>query len=218
MSVMLSAASALRWATQLLGQADEATLLARVAGLDAAQRARAPIFLPYLSGERTPHNNPNAQGVFFGLDTTHDAAALGWSVIEGVSFGLLDGWRALGAAPGSVPELSLVGGGAHSALWAQLLASALGVPLVTHTGGEAGGALGAARLAWLADLGVQGVDADAAIAQVCLAPPVAQRFEPDAAEAAALAPRYARFQALYRALGPMFSPTSGPAALATPAG
>ncbi|MGS0759330.1 FGGY-family carbohydrate kinase, partial [Roseateles sp. GG27B] len=69
----------------------------------------------------------------------------------------LDGWRALDAAPGSVAALSLVGGGARSALWAQLLADVLDVTLVTHSGGEAGGALGAARLAWLADLGQQGV-------------------------------------------------------------
>ena len=204
MSVMLSAASSLRWVTQLLGQPDEATLLARVATLSAAQQARAPLFLPYLSGERTPHNNPQAQGVFFGLDASHDAAALGFAVIEGVAFGLLDGWRALGAAPGSVAALSLVGGGARSALWAQLLASALNLPLHTHTGGEAGGALGAARLGWLADLGARGVaDADA-VARVCQAPAVAQRFEPEPDQHAALMARYARFQSLYPALKPVF--------------
>ena len=206
MSVMLSAASSLRWLTRLLGQPDEASLLARVATLDAAQRARAPIFLPYLSGERTPHNNPTAQGVFFGLDADHDAAALGHAVIEGVAFGLLDGWQALagaaGGAAGGVAALSLVGGGARSALWAQLLASALNLPLQTHTGGEAGAALGAARLAWLADLGQQGVSDAEAQARVCQPPPVAQRFEPDAEQHAALRLRYARFRALYPALYP----------------
>ena len=201
MSVMLSAASSLRWATQLLGQPDEATLLAQVATLSPAQRASAPLFLPYLGGERTPHNNPQAQGVLFGLGASHGAAALGYAVIEGVAFGLLDGWLALGAAPGSVAALSLVGGGARSALWAQLLASALGLPLHTHPGSAAGGALGAARLAWLASQGR--VDA-AALAQVCPPPPVAQRFVPDAAERAVLLPRHARFQALYRTLLPAF--------------
>ena len=212
MSVMLSAASSLRWVTQLLGQPDEATLLAQVARLDDAQRARAPIFLPYLSGERTPHNNPAAQGVFFGLDASHGAAEMGYAVIEGVAFGLLDGWRALGqgAAPAGVSALSLVGGGARSALWAQLLASALGVALLSHPGSEAGGALGAARLAWLADVGDLGDLGDATgpsaalIDRVCPVPPVAHRFEPDAAQQAALAPRYARFQALYGALQPLF--------------
>jgi xylulokinase len=100
--------------------------------------------------------------------------------------------------PGEVDSLSLVGGGARSALWAQLLASTLGVPMLTHQGGEAGGALGAARLAWLADGGT--------IEQVCLAPPVAARFEPDAAQAARLAPRHARFKALYQALAPFCVP------------
>jgi xylulokinase len=206
MSVMLSAASSLRWVTQLLGLPDEAALLDRVASLDDTQAARAPIFLPYLGGERTPHNNPNAQGVFFGLDASHDAAALGHAVIEGVAFGLLDGWQALGVAPGTVDALSLVGGGARSALWAQLLASALGVALVTHPGGEAGGALGAARLAWLADWnalpGRGGIDD--AIEQVCIRPPVARRFEPDALLHAALARRHERYKALYVALQPRF--------------
>lgn len=204
MSVMLSAASSLRWVSRLTGQPDEAALLAQVAGLDDGQRARAPIFLPYLNGERTPHNNPRAQGVFFGLDGGHGAAALGHAVIEGVAFGLLDGWQALGATPGSVAALSLVGGGARSALWAQLIASALDLPLQLHAGAEAGGALGAARLAWLADLGAQGVAADEALARVCQAPPVAKRFAPDAAQRAALLPRHARFRALYAALAPQF--------------
>lgn len=197
MSVMLSAANGLRWVTQLLGLPSEAVLLEQVAALTPAQQAAAPLFLPYLNGERTPHNNPHAQGVFFGLGNDHGAAALGYAVIEGVSFGLLDGWHSLGVAPGEVAQLSLVGGGSRSALWAQLLASAIGVPLVTHTGSEAGGALGAARLAWLAD----GGDPDA----VCVAPPEAQRFVPDAAQAARLAPRHARFRALYQALKPEFT-------------
>ena len=77
MSVMLSAASALRWVTQLLGMpGGEAALIEQVARLTATQRAQAPLFLPYLSGERTPHNNANAHGVFFGLTHEHDAAAL----------------------------------------------------------------------------------------------------------------------------------------------
>jgi len=206
MSVMLSAASSLRWVTELLGQADEATLLAQVARLDAERRAHAPIFLPYLNGERTPHNNPQAQGVFFGLHGGHGPADLGWAVIEGVSFGLLDGWRALAAPAGSVGSvgsvagLSLVGGGARSALWAQLLADVLDVPLHTHSGGEAGGALGAARLAWLADLGAQGVAEVDALARVCVAPPLAATFTPQAAAQPVLRDRYARFAALYAAL------------------
>ncbi|MCH8855172.1 MAG: xylulokinase, partial [Proteobacteria bacterium] len=150
MSVMLSAASALRWVTQLLGQPDEATLIAQVAALTPAQREQAPLFLPYLSGERTPHNDARAQGVFFGLTHAHDAAALGYAVLEGVGFGLLDGWQALQPQGSAAGALWLVGGGARSAWWAELLAALLNTRLVTGVGAETGGALGAARLAWLA--------------------------------------------------------------------
>jgi len=196
MSVMLSAANGLRWVTHLVGAASEAALLEQVTQMTPQQRARAPLFLPYLNGERTPHNNPHAQGSFFGLTNEHDAAALGWSVIEGVTFGLLDGWHALGVQPGEVASLTLVGGGARSSLWAQLLADAIGVPMVTRHGGEAGGALGAARLAWLADGGT--------LDQVCPAPEIAATFSPDPAETARLAARHARFRALYRAVEGLF--------------
>ena len=198
MAVMLSAASALRWVRELVGLPSEAALLERVATLSAAQRARAPLFLPYLSGERTPHNDPNAQGVLFGLTHSHDAAAIGYAVLEGISFGLLDGWSQLRLPAGSMPALSLVGGGARSALWAQLLASALDVSLQVHEGGEAGGALGAARLAWLADGGDE--------AEVCRAAALSHEYHPDPAEAALLAPRQQRFRALYPALREQFTP------------
>lgn len=196
MSVMLSAANGLSWVTRRVGAASEGALLEQVAQLTPQQRERAPLFLPYLNGERTPHNNPHAQGSFFGLTNEHDAAALGWSVIEGVTFGLLDGWHALGVQPGEVASLTLVGGGARSGLWAQLLADAIGVPMVTRHGGEAGGALGAARLAWLADGGT--------LDQVCPAPEIAATFSPDPAETARLAARHARFRALYRAVEGLF--------------
>ena len=193
MSVMLSAASALRWVTLLLGKpGGEAALIEQVARLSATQRAQAPLFLPYLSGERTPHNNANAQGVFFGMTHEHDAAALGYAVLEGVGFGLLDGWQALTADGGGAESLALVGGGARSAWWATMLASLLNVRLVNGVGAEAGGALGAARLAWLACGGD--------LTEVCRAPEVARVAEPDAALAAELLPRHARFQRLYATL------------------
>jgi xylulokinase len=197
MSVMLSAASALRWARQLLGLDSEAALLHRVAGLSQQQRARAPIFLPYLSGERSPHNNAHAQGVLFGLTADHDAASIGHAVIEGVAFGLREGWASMGVAAGEVQTLSLVGGGARSALWAQLIATVLGTALTTHEGGEAGGALGAARLAWLS----VGGDLD----EVCTPPAVRARFEPDTTQRPLLDARYARFRKLYPALRDQFT-------------
>jgi xylulokinase len=194
MSVMLSAASAVTWATKLLKFENEAALLAAAAQLSPEARAQAPLFLPYLSGERSPHNNPNAQGVLFGLTHSVDASALAYAVVEGVNFGLCDGWRTL-ATDQPVHALSVVGGGARSAWWSQELANTLGVSLVTQEGGATGGALGAARLAWLADGGTE--------ADVCPSPPVAQRFEPVAQTEAAVS-RYARFQALYQTLRSSF--------------
>ncbi|RYF82926.1 MAG: xylulokinase [Comamonadaceae bacterium] len=194
MSVMLSAASAVSWAARAFGFTDEAALLAQAATLDAASRQRAPLFLPYLSGERSPHNDPQAQGVLFGLTQSHASADIAYAVVEGVSLGLRDGLDTL-ARPADA--LALVGGGARSSWWAQLLADILAVPLTLGEGGEAGGALGAARLAWLADGGDE--------VTVCAPPRVRRRFEPQREHAAAHRARHARFGALYGALRGQFS-------------
>jgi xylulokinase len=190
MSVMLSAASGLQWVTQLTGSGSEAALLERVAALSDAQRDRSPLFLPYLSGERTPHNDPHATGAFFGMDNQTDAARLGHAVIEGVGFGLADGLQALRDAGTQVDRLTLVGGGSRSAHWAQLLADTLAIELQTVDGAEAGGAMGAGRLAWLA----LGRDERA----VCRAPAPRVLFQPRADRHAALMPRLEHFRELYR--------------------
>lgn len=200
MGVILSAASALSWAARLTGQPDVPALVAPVPGLGPDCEARAPLFLPYLSGERTPHNDPLAQGALVGLTMDHGPADIGYAVMEGVTFGLRDSLQALRAAGTAVAQLSLVGGGARNAFWAQQLASALDVPIVTHSGGEAGAALGAARLAWLACGGNE--------ATVCTPPPVAHRFEPQPAQRSALLQRHARFAALYPALRDGFHASS----------
>ena len=197
MSVMLSAAGAVSWAARVFGFADEAALLSAAQSLSEGERARAPIFLPYLSGERTPHNDPRAQGVLFGLDHAQNGACLAYCVVEGVSFGLLDGYRTLSDAS-PIRELSLVGGGARSAYWAQLLSSVLDLPLLTHDGSQAGAAVGAARLAWLADGG--------AAADVLCVPKVVARYDPMRESRQLLASRYERFQKLYPALRQQFSP------------
>ncbi len=209
MSVMLSAASALRWACGVLGIPSEAELLRRVASLTRGQRARAPLFLPYLSGDRTPHNDADAQGVLFGLTHDHDAASIGYAVIEGVGFSLRDGWLSLTPERDAVSVLSLIGGGARSPVWAQLLASLFGVAMRGHEHGIAGAALGAARLAWLADGGEEEA--------VCRVPEVSDEFIPDAAEAALLLPRHQRFRALYAPLRDQFHASRASAEAALPA-
>ncbi|MBT0569485.1 xylulokinase [Curvibacter sp. CHRR-16] len=190
MSVMLSAASALQWVTQLLGYQRVADLEPRAAALSSSARSASPLFLPYLAGERTPHNDALVRGSFHHLTLDTDPAQLTYSVMEGVGFGLRDGLAALQAAGTQVASLSLVGGGARSRFWAQLLANTLGVPIVTHEDSALGGALGAARLAWLA--------CGAPLAQVCTTPPVQDTFTPQATEHDALQARYQRFKRLYQ--------------------
>ncbi|TCV95136.1 xylulokinase [Biostraticola tofi] len=189
MSVMLTAASALRWLCGLTGT-DEATLLAEVAALSLTEQQRTPIFLPYLSGERTPHNDPIASGAFLGMNHTTDRAALGYAVLEGVAFGLVDGLAVMKRAGSRIEQFSLVGGGARSAWWAQLIADALDVPVVTHRDGTAGGALGAARLGWLAAGGNE--------SEVCRKPPIQQCFNAGSERHEALQSRLQRFRLYYR--------------------
>jgi len=197
MSVMLSAASALTWVTRLTDRRDEAELLAEVEALDGRAPDQAPLFLPYLAGERTPHNDAHAQGVLFGLTHEHGPAAIGHAVVEGVSFGLLDGWHTLDEGTRALAaSLDIVGGGARSAYWGRLLATLLERPLHKRDGGEAGGALGAARLGWLADGGD--------LATVCAKQAVVETFEPQPARREALLRRYARFRSLYPLLQESF--------------
>lgn len=192
MSVMLSAASAVTWVTRVLGLADEAQLLTEAASLDEHELSDAPLFLPYLSGERSPHNNPEASGSWTGLRAHHRRAHLAYAVAEGVGFGLLDGLRTIPASVPALQTLSLVGGGSRSAWWAQLLADTLGVRLTVHQDAEHAGAIGSARLAWLATGG--------ALDAVAITPPVLARYAPNPAQQARLAARHRRFRDLYRAM------------------
>lgn len=199
MSVMLSAASCLHWATRLVGASSESEMEIKASTLTMAERAAAPLFLPYLSGERTPHNSASVRGSLHGLDHDTHADSLAYAVIEGVTFGLNDGLAALRAAGCNPQRLSLVGGGAKSTMWAQQLASCLDLEIVTHSGSAAGGALGAARLAWLACAAVDGSGNTTPqnLAHICPAPDVERVYAPIATERAMLLPRYERFRALY---------------------
>jgi xylulokinase len=197
MAVILSAAATLSFTARLAGAADEASLLAETeaAGLQVHNRL---VFLPYLSGERTPHNDPAAAGVIFGLDGTTTRADLGRAALEGVAFALADGLEALEANGGRIETLSVIGGGARSRLWGQILAAALQRPLKYHRGGEVGPALGAARLARIAAAG-------ASLDEACPPPPVSHVIEPDSALAETLEPRRALFRRLYSDLKASFA-------------
>jgi xylulokinase len=193
MSVHLSAASCIDWVARITGAAGAADLFARA---EAAGPASGPeLFLPYLSGERTPHNDPEVRGAFLRLDNDTDGGRLAQAVLEGVAFALADGLESLTQAGTRVDELAVIGGGARSGYWGRVIAAALGVELVYLKGGEVGPALGAARLAQLA---VDGGDA----AAVCVRPPVSHRVQPEPALVSALAEKKAAFQQAYSRITP----------------
>ena len=174
MSVMLSAAASLSWAAELLGRGD--AIGALVDGAEAFAQsegnvASAPMFLPYLSGERTPHNDANATGLFAGLRASHGADAFIYAVMEGVAFSFADAVDVLNAADARPTTPLLVGGGARSGFWGQLIADVTGLTIDVAAGAEAGAALGAARLGMLA-AGAGDVHS------ICLRPPTQRQFQP----------------------------------------
>jgi len=197
MAVLLSAASCLTWVTRLTGAAGEEALLAEVGAQDRPA-AGALLFLPYLSGERTPHNDPSARGVFFGLSHQTDRAALARAVLEGVAFAFADAQDALVDAGVAIGPMSVIGGGARSALWGRILAAVLDRPLLYRAGGDVGPAHGAARLARLAATGERAED-------VCLAPPIERLIYPDPALRDHYAAPLARWRALYTDLRASFA-------------
>lgn len=197
MSVMLSAASCLDWAAKLTGMADVPALIA--AAQQADDNAGAVWFLPYLSGERTPHNNPEAKGVFFGLTHQHGPAELARAVLEGVGYALADGMDVVhdcGLTPSSI---TLIGGGARSSYWRQMLSDISGLQLDYRTGGDVGPALGAARLAQIA------LNPDKPLHQLLPQLPLEQQHRPDAKNHARYAERRDVFRKIYRQLLPLMS-------------
>ena len=199
MSVMLSAASCLDFAARLTGLNTVAELIAQAETLSPQQQAEAPFFLPYLNGERTPHNNPHLQASFVGLHASSTRADLAYAVLEGVGLGLADGLQALAAAGSRLDDITLIGGGTRSAWWCQLLADISGCTLTLRAGGEVGPALGAARLAWL---GVDAAQAD--FNKVCEQPPLQMCYCHDPAKHAAFKLRHQKFQKIHHYIAPFF--------------
>ncbi len=195
MSVILSAASCLSWWAAASGVGSESQLLAELES--DGIRENVPIFLPYLSGERTPHNNPQARGVFFGLDHSTTRAALTQAVLEGVAFALADAQQVLFEAGTAIESVTVVGGGSRSRLWGRILASVLGRPLCYAADGEVGPAFGAARLGRLAHTGE-------AAALICLPTAVEDVVVPDPDLSGRYRERLQRFRDLYRDLSGAF--------------
>lgn len=196
MGVLLSASSCLSWVTGITNARDEASLLKETQEADHGPATE--IFLPYLSGERTPHNNPYASGVFYGLNHETDRPRLARAVLDGVAFAFADAQQALVESGTEITEVSVIGGGARSLFWGEILASALDRPLNFHAGAEYGPAYGAARLARLAVTGE-------AVNAVCNPPPIAQVIEPNLRLVDQYQEQMEQFRALYRNLEKSFS-------------
>ena len=193
MSVILSAASCLSWITELTAAESEGVLMAEVENVYDGAGEDNLIFLPYLSGERTPHNDPNAKGVFFGMTHATDRVALAQAVLEGVAFAFADGQQSLDQAGTVLNDVTVIGGGARSTYWGKILASVIGRPLTYRTEAEVGPAFGAARLARLSVTGENPVD-------VCTAPPIECTVDPDANLTDQLAPKLEKYRKLYALL------------------
>jgi len=187
MGVILSAASCLSWFAGTMGMT-EAALLAEL-----GDRPKAPspvIFLPYLSGERTPHNDANIRGLFQGLSHETRRADLTQAVLEGVAFAVRDCLAALADAGTRLSMADVIGGGSRSPFWIAVLANVLNLPLSRLTESEVGAALGAARLGRMAATGEKPAD-------ICRRPQRLETVSPEPALVDAYAASYQRFRALY---------------------
>ena len=197
MSVMLSAAGSLRWFRDVLAPGVDFGALAEEAAT-APPGSDGLLFLPYLSGERSPHADPLARGAFVGLTAAHERRHLARAVLEGVAFGLRDGLDLIVEAGVRPPaQLRATGGGIASPLWRQILADVLGAEIATPATTE-GAAFGAAVLATVA--AGQHESVPAAVGALVEVRPLAQ----PGADAEAYADRHAAYRQLYPALAPIF--------------
>ena len=150
MAAMLNAASCLAWGAQLLKR-DIGELLRETEA--AYRKPSSVLFLPYLAGERTPHNDPYARGVFFGLSPKTQQTDLVQAILEGVAFSFADAKQCLEQAGTPLTYAGMIGGGSRSVFWARIFASVLNVPMLRYQGSDKGPAFGAARLARIAATG-----------------------------------------------------------------
>jgi xylulokinase len=193
MGVMLSAAGSLQWARDTFAPGVPfAELMAEAEAVPAG--AGGIVFLPYLSGERTPHADPDARGALVGLSASHTRGHVMRAVLEGVAFGLADSFDLLRALGVDATVARASGGGARSDLWLRICASVLGVPVARMTVDE-GSAFGAALLGGIA--GGLFANAHEAVA-ACVR--VRDQIDPEPTWIDLYAERRERFRALYPAL------------------
>ncbi|MCF2869521.1 xylulokinase [Octadecabacter sp. G9-8] len=188
MGVILAATDALQWLSRLTGLS-AAELTGNLGDLKAPSRT---LFLPYLGGERTPHNDTKIRGQFLHLDHATDAKEAARAVVEGVTFAFADCHMALKSTGTTIERALAMGGGAKSDYWLQAIATALNIPLMVPQTGDFGAALGAARLAIMAVTG--------AGPEVASMPPIAKTVDPNLSLQSAFSEAYARYRAAYTTL------------------
>lgn len=187
MAAMLNGARPIAWIGGQLGlSAAEVIALAETAPQD-----RVPIFLPYLTGERSPHGDPHIRACFFGLEDATTRAEICRSVVEAIAFCFADAAQSFGDSIDGLSDLAAIGGGSRSDLLLGLIATVTGKPILRSEGADSGPAYGAARLAACGDKALS-------IEDLAIQPAGSVRFDP--AEMGALSDRLGRFRALYKAV------------------
>ena len=190
MGVILSATASLEWLSGVLKT--PAPKLTKALGAKLTGPSSA-LFLPYLSGERTPVGDSEVRGLMMGLGHETDGKTMTHAVLDGVAFALRDSLEALKAAGTDVKRVMAVGGGTHSELWLKIIATVLGVPVDLPAAGDVGGAFGAARMGLIAATG-------ASYKSVCATPKIAKTIHPEGRAKAAYDAAYARYIQIYPAI------------------
>ena len=190
MGVILSATDALNWHSGVTGKS-AADLTGELG--DTLKAPSGVTFLPYLAGERTPHNDAGIRGAFIGLGQESSRVVLTQAVLEGVSFAIRDNLEALRSAGTDISRVTAIGGGSRSRYWLASIATALGVPVDIPADGDFGAAFGAARLGLIAATGADPIG-------VCTAPATAETIDPVSALSGAYGDAYGRYRALYPAI------------------
>jgi xylulokinase len=190
MGVILSAAASLEWLAGLLKTPAPKLTASLGTKLEGPSSA---LFLPYLSGERTPVADAQIRGLAMGLGHETDARTLTHAVLDGVAFAFRDSLEALKAAGTTVKRVTAVGGGSRSQLWLKIIATALDVPVDVPADGDFGGAFGAARLGLIAATGAD-------FRKICTPPKIAKSVKPEAKAREAYEHAYERYVQIYPAI------------------
>jgi xylulokinase len=190
MGVILSATASLEWLASVLKE--PAPQLTKALG--SKLKGPAPnLFLPYLSGERTPVGDAQIRGAVLGLGHETDRKALTHAVLDSIAFAFRDSLEALQAGGAKISRLMAVGGGTKSELWLKIMATVLGVPIDLPAAGDVGGAFGAARMGLVAATGDDW-------RKVFSKPKIARSIVPEKSATAAYSDQYKRYASIYPAI------------------